>query len=69
MRINKFSFCKDGQIDCGPDGEDEEDCEITEEMVKKMKSDCEENTLSRHVMCPNTFVCIKEDWLCGKRIF
>lgn len=54
----------DGQIDCGPDGEDEDECEITEEMKKKMKSDCEENTLSQHVMCPNTFICIKQEWLC-----
>lgn len=56
----------DGQIDCGPDGEDEEECEITEEMIKKMKSDCEGNTKSQHVMimCPNTLVCIKQDWLC-----
>jgi hypothetical protein len=56
----------DGQIDCGPDAEDEEECEITEEMVKKMKSECEGNTLSQHIMCPNTFICIKQDWLCGE---
>lgn len=55
----------DGQIDCGPDAEDEEDCEITDDMVKKMKTDCEANTVSRHVLCPNTYICIKEDWLCG----
>lgn len=56
----------DGQIDCGPDAEDEEECEVTEEMIKKMKSECEGNTLSQHIMCPNTFICIKQDWLCGK---
>jgi Low-density lipoprotein receptor domain class A len=56
----------DGQNDCGPDAEDEEECEITEEMVKKMRSECEGNTLSPHIMCPNTFICIKQDWLCGK---
>lgn len=32
-------------------------------MVKKMKSDCEAKHL---VMCPNTYICIKPDWLCGK---
>jgi hypothetical protein len=56
----------DGQIDCGPEAEDEEDCELTEDMIKKIKNDCEANTLSRHVMCPNTYICIKQDWLCGE---
>lgn len=65
--IGKLLF-SDGQIDCGPEAEDEDDCEITEDMVKKMKSDCESNTISRHVLCPNTYICIKEDWLCGKSI-
>lgn len=68
-------FCLDGQFDCGPGsdsgseagGEDEEDCEITEEVIKKMKNECEGNSVSRHVMCPNTYICIKEDWLCGKQ--
>jgi hypothetical protein len=55
-------------VDCGPDAEDETDCEITEEMIKKMKSECEGNTLSQHIMCPNTFICIKQEWLCGKLI-
>lgn len=31
-----------------------------------MKTDCEGNTLSQHVMCPNTYICIKQDWLCGE---
>lgn len=35
-------------------------------MIKKMKSDCEAITISRHVMCPNTYICIKQDWLCGE---
>lgn len=56
----------DGIVDCEPDAEDEESCELTEDGVKKLKEDCEANTLSRHVMCPNTLICIKEDWLCGK---
>jgi Low-density lipoprotein receptor domain class A len=56
----------DGVIDCGPDAEDEENCEITEDGVKRLKEECEANTLSRHVMCPNTLICIKEDWLCGE---
>ena len=56
----------DGQIDCGPEAEDEEDCELTEDMIKKIKNECEANTLSRHVMCPNTYICIKQDWLCGE---
>lgn len=54
----------DGQIDCGPGGEDEDMCEITEEMMKIMKSECEGITLSQHIMCPNTLICIKQDWLC-----
>lgn len=64
-----FHTFKDGQIDCGPEAEDEEDCELTDDMIKKMKTDCEANTLSRHVMCPNTYICIKQDWLCGEIIF
>jgi hypothetical protein len=36
-------------------------------MIKKMKTECEANTLSTHVMCPNTFICIKQDWLCGEK--
>lgn len=59
----------DGQIDCGPDGEDEEECEITEEMITKMKSECEGNTMSPHIMCPNTFICIKQEWLCDGKHF
>lgn len=61
----------DGQIDCGPEAEDEEDCELTDDMIKKMKAECEANTLSlsRHVMCPNTYICIKQDWLCGEFVF
>lgn len=66
---NENSSCLDGQIDCGPEAEDEDDCEITEDMIKKMKGECEANTLSRHVMCPNTLICIKEDWLCGEKTF
>lgn len=31
-----------------------------------MKTECESNTMSRHVMCPNTYICIKQDWLCGE---
>lgn len=54
----------DGQVDCGPDGEDENECEITEEMIKKMRVDCETDTATRHIMCPNTYICIKEEWLC-----
>lgn len=64
-QLNSFSN-PDGQIDCGPEAEDEDDCEITEDMVKKMKTECESNTMSRHVMCPNTYICIKQDWLCGE---
>ena len=54
----------DGQVDCGPDGEDENECEITEEMIKKIKSDCETITATKHIMCPNTYICIKQEWLC-----
>lgn len=64
QQIKHFNLA-DGEIDCGPEGEDEEECEITEDMIKKIKSDCESNTLGSHVMCPNTFICIKQDWLCG----
>lgn len=66
IKIMIFMAAIDGQADCGPDAEDEEDCEMTEEMIKKLKTDCEAIALSRHVMCPNTYICIKQDWLCGK---
>jgi len=59
----------DGHDDCGPDGEDEDECVVTQDMYKKMKDECESNTLSRHVMCPNTYICIKQDWLCGNESF
>lgn len=59
----------DGQIDCGPDGEDEEECEITEEMINKMRTECEGNKISPHIMCPNTLICIKQEWLCDGKIF
>ena len=54
----------DGQIDCGPDGEDEDSCEITEEMINKLRNECEGNKISPHIMCPNTLICIKQEWLC-----
>lgn len=54
----------DGQVDCSPGGEDEDTCEITEDMMKIMKSECEGIKLSQHIMCPNTLICIKQDWLC-----
>lgn len=62
-------FGLDGQIDCGPDAEDEEECPNTEDMIKKLKLECESNTVSRHVMCPNTYICIKQDWLCGESLW
>ena len=57
----------DGQINCGPDGEDEIDCELTEEGIKKIRMECESSP--NHIMCPSTFICISEKWLCdGKFI-
>lgn len=67
QHINFIEFLSDGQSDCGPDGEDEEDCEITEEQINKMRTECEAITMSPHIMCPNTLICIKQEWLCDGR--
>jgi hypothetical protein len=61
--ISKELYC-DGHIDCGKNAEDEEDCVLTEEMIKKLKEECEVDSEPKHVMCPNTHICIKEEWLC-----
>lgn len=57
----KFTRC-DGDLNC-EDGEDEEDCNATnEEIIKGIRAECE--STGKHVMCPRTFKCIAEEWLC-----
>lgn len=61
--ISRELYC-DGHIDCGKNAEDEEDCTMTEEMIKKLKEECEADIEPKHVMCPNSHICIKQEWLC-----
>lgn len=59
--VPKFTQC-DGDQNCDF-GEDEEDCSVSnEEIIKKIKSECEET--DKHVMCPRTFACIAQEFLC-----
>lgn len=61
MCIPRYTRC-DGDYNC-EDGEDEQDCSVTnEEIIKDMRIECE--VTERHVMCPRTFTCISKDWLC-----
>lgn len=60
----KSGYKISGHIDCGPSAEDEEECALTEEMVKKLREDCEADTNPKHILCPNSHVCIKQEWLC-----
>lgn len=61
MCVPKFTRC-DGELNC-ENGEDEEDCKQTnEEIIKSIKSECE--ATEKHVMCPRTFACISQDFLC-----
>lgn len=61
MCVPRFTRCDD-EINC-EEGEDEEDCSITnEEIIKSIKSECE--ATKEHVMCPKTFACIAQDFLC-----
>lgn len=61
MCILKSTQCN-GDIDC-EDGEDEENCNVTnEDIIKGMRTECE--STENHVMCPRTFTCIAKDWLC-----
>lgn len=61
MCVPKFTRC-DLEINC-EDGEDEEDCNMSnEEIIKSIKSECE--ATEKHVMCPRTFACIAQEFLC-----
>lgn len=61
MCILKSTQCN-GDINC-EDGEDEENCNVTnEEIINGMRLECE--STGNHVLCPRTFTCIAEDWLC-----
>lgn len=61
MCIPMYTRC-DGDMNCD-DGEDEEECSASnEEIIKGIRTECEAD--GRHVMCPRTFTCISEDWLC-----
>lgn len=61
MCVPKFTRC-DEEINC-EDGEDEEDCTTTnEDIIKSIKSECEAS--EKHVMCPRTFACIAQEFLC-----
>lgn len=61
MCVPKFTRC-DEEINC-EDGEDEEDCTISnEEIIKTIKNECE--STEKHVMCPRTFACIAQEFLC-----
>lgn len=61
MCIPKYTQCDD-EYNC-EDGEDEENCTFTnEEIIKNIKSECE--ATEKHVMCPRTFACIAQEFLC-----
>lgn len=61
MCIPKHTKC-DGDVNC-EDGEDEENCITSnDDIIKGIKEDCESTGI--HVMCPRTFTCIAEEWLC-----
>lgn len=52
----------DGEAHCA-DREDEEECTVSNEViVHTLMTDCEAG--DRHTMCPRTFVCIANEWLC-----
>lgn len=53
-RCDKFPNCENG--------EDEDECEMEDDMIHSIKSQCESN--GNHVMCPKTYRCIIKDWLC-----
>lgn len=54
-------------IDCGPDGEDEMNCELTEEGIKKIRVECESSP--NHILCPNTLICISQHFLCDGKFY
>ncbi|GAB0097057.1 low-density lipoprotein receptor-related protein 4 [Sergentomyia squamirostris] len=59
--IHRESRC-DGMVDCEAQ-EDEIDCEdISEEIVREIRTKCESTGL--HTMCPRTYTCIAKEWLC-----
>lgn len=61
MCVPKFTRCDD-EFNC-EDGEDEENCTFSnEEIVKNIKTECE--ATKEHVMCPKTFACISQKFLC-----
>lgn len=61
MCVAKYTRC-DEEINC-EDGEDEENCTVSnEEIIKSFKNECE--ATEKHVMCPRTFACIAQEFLC-----
>lgn len=49
-------------------GEDEEECNANgtnEEIIAGIRAEC--NSTGLHVMCPQTFICISNNWLWYER--
>ncbi|XP_055684209.1 low-density lipoprotein receptor-related protein 4 [Lutzomyia longipalpis] len=59
--VHRDTRC-DGTVDCEAQ-EDELECEdISEEIVREIRTKCESTGM--HIMCPRTYTCIAKEWLC-----